>query len=100
MTAVLPLVLDLWRQGKFFEAGLQTLEEVAPIPFFAAMVAIPLYTSLYLWSKTHTVPVVAMMLMGGTVIAMLPGPVANVAWVLILLAGGTAIFAIIWLVIR
>jgi hypothetical protein len=92
--------LNQWANAEFFDAALAALERVGPLPAFAAIVAIPLYLALHHWSQTHVVPVVAMLLMGGAVMGLLPAAVAQIAWVVILFAGSLALFAVLWMVIR
>jgi len=64
------------------------------------LLAVPLYYGLYYWSRSHTVPIVTMTLMGGALFPLLPATAAWVAWLSILFAGGLALFALLWAVIR
>jgi hypothetical protein len=94
------MTLNQWANANFFEAALSTLERVGPLPAFAAIVAVPLYLALHHWSQTHVVPVVAMLLMGGAVMGLLPAAVAQIAWIAILFAGSVALFATLWIILR
>lgn len=92
--------VDKWAQGNFFAGFLDAVKRVASVAAIAMLVGIPLYLALYWWSQRHTVPVVVLLLMGSSVMPMLPANVARYLWIMILLGGGLSLFAIIWLVIR
>ena len=105
MTSVPPLLavllqLDKWGQAEFFDAFVAGVAEAGGVAAFAAIVATMLYLGLYLWSQSHTLPVTTMVLMGAGTIPLLPAPMQRVAWIIILLAGSIALFAMLWLVIR
>jgi len=105
MTSVAPLLavllqLDKWGRGEFFDAFVAGVAEAGSVAAVAAIVATMLYLGLYWWSQSHTLPVTTMVLMGAGTIPLLPAPMQRVAWIIILLAGSVALFAILWLVIR
>lgn len=92
--------IDEWGKGNLFKGFTGALKRVASISAITMIIAVPLYVALYWWSKRHTVPVVVLVLMGGTVLPLLPATVARMLWIVILVSGGFAIFAALWLVIR
>jgi len=94
------LQLEEWGQGEFFDAFLVGVAEAGSVAAVAAIVATMLYLGLYWWSQSHTLPITTMVLMGAGTIPLLPAPMQRVAWIVILLAGSVALFAILWLVIR
>jgi hypothetical protein len=105
MTPLTPLLavslqLDKWGRGEFFDAFVAGVAEAGSVAAVAAIVATMLYLGLYWWSQSHTLPVTTMVLMGAGTIPLLPAPMQRVAWIIILLAGSVALFAILWLVIR
>lgn len=92
--------LDCWSTGAFFEGFVQGLQTNAPIAVFGMLVAVPLYLGLYWWSKNHTLPMTAMVLMGAGLFPLLPAQVVRLMWIAIVFTGATALFAVIWVVIR
>lgn len=92
--------LDCWAQAEFFDAFLKSLKTVAPLEVFTLMFSTGLYLGLYLWTQDHTVPIVTILLMGGAMLPILPASAARLAWIAILFAGGMALFALLWVVIR
>jgi hypothetical protein len=92
--------LDHWAQGEFFPAINARVAAVMGIAAFMMIVGVAGFLALQYWSKSYVVPTTVLVLMGGSLIGMLPPVLARVAWVLILLAGALGLFGLLWAVIR
>lgn len=92
--------LDHWAKAQFHEALETRIRVVMGMAAFMMIVGVAGYLALYNWSKSFTVPTVALVLSGGFLVAMLPGVVARIAWIIILLAGSLGLFGLLWGVLR
>lgn len=100
MIEVLTSALDHWTAAEFFDAFVARISTTMGFAPFMALVATSIFTSLYWWSKSFVVPTVVLVLLGGVFVAMLPAVFARAAWLIILLGGGFALFALFWAVLR
>jgi len=100
LTASCTDTLTCWGSGNFFEAMNSRIAAVMGMAAFMMIVGTVTFLALQNWSKNYTVPAVVLVLSGGIVFGMLPAPVAQVGYVIVLMAGSLGLFGLLWAVIR
>lgn len=88
--------LHYWTEFQFFDGIFAPIYDQFGATQFALLVAVVLFLDLLSWSRGLTLPATVLTLLAGTMLASVPGPVATIGWVIIVLAVAIGLFGALW----